>query len=192
MFDIQSDKDYQGNKREKIVSRCRWGKAVSAPSPYSLSKISSGRLCGFRIIRWQKIKKEFMKYFLTTYRLIYGDVDAMKVAYHAHYLRWFEIGRTELIRHLGVPYAEVENLGYMLPVSEAYLKYLQSARYDEEILINTGIHFVRRASMRFDYRILNQESQLLVEGYTVHACIDREGKIVRLPEVLYRVLSKWK
>lgn len=80
----------------------------------------------------------------------------------------------------------------MLPVSEAYLKYIQSARYDEEILINTGIHFVRRASMRFDYRILNQESQLLMEGYTVHACIDQEGKIVRLPEVLYRVLSKWK
>jgi acyl-CoA thioester hydrolase len=115
----------------------------------------------------------------------------MKVAYYANYLRWFEIGRTELIRNLGLPYAEVENLGYLLPVSEAYLKYVKSARYDEVILINTGIHFVRKASMRFDYRILSQENELLVEGYTVHACVDREGKIVRLPDVLYQALDKW-
>jgi acyl-CoA thioester hydrolase len=132
-----------------------------------------------------------MKYFTTTYRVIYGDVDSMKVAYHANYLRWFEIGRTELIRNLGLPYAEVEEMGFLLPVSEAYLKYLKSARYDEVILINTGVHFVKKVSMRFDYRILSQGNELLVEGYTVHGCVDREGKIVRLPEILYQALDKW-
>jgi acyl-CoA thioester hydrolase len=132
-----------------------------------------------------------MKYFTTTYRVIYGDVDSMRVAYHANYLRWFEIGRTELIRNLGLPYAEMEEMGFMLPVSEAYLKYVKSARYDEVILINSGVHFVKKVSIRFDYRILSQGNDLLVEGYTVHGCVDREGKIVRLPEVLYQALDKW-
>ena len=132
-----------------------------------------------------------MKYFTTTYRVIYGDVDSMRVAYYANYLRWFEIGRTELIRNLGLPYAEMEEMGYLLPVSEAYLKYAKSARYDEVILINTGVHYVKKVSIRFDYRILSQGNELLVEGYTVHGCVDREGKIVRLPEVLYQALDKW-
>jgi acyl-CoA thioester hydrolase len=133
-----------------------------------------------------------MKFFQTTYRVIYGDVDSMMVAYYANYLRWFEIGRTELIRHMGLPYAEIEAQGYLLPVSEAYCKYVKSARYDEILLINTGVGFVRKASMRFDYRILNMEKDLLVRGYTVHACVDRQGKLVRLPEALFPLLENWK
>jgi len=132
-----------------------------------------------------------MKFFQTTYRVIYGDVDSMKMAYYANYLRWFEIGRSELIRHLGLPYAEIEARGYRLPVTEAYLKYNKPARYDEIILINSGVGFIRKASMRFDYRILNQENELLVQGYTVHACLDPEGKLVRLPESVITLLEKW-
>ncbi len=133
-----------------------------------------------------------MKFFQTTYRVIYGDVDSMKVAYYANYLRWFEIGRTELIRHMGLPYAEIEGQGYLLPVTEAYCKYVKSARYDEILWINTGLGFVRKASMRFDYRILSAEKDLLVRGYTVHACVDLEGKLVRLPEALFPLLENWK
>jgi len=133
-----------------------------------------------------------MKFFTTTYRVIYGDVDAMKVAYYANYLRWFEIGRTELIRHLGLSYAEIESMGYLLPVSEAYCKYLKSARYDEILLIGTGVGFMRKASLRFDYRITNQENELLGQGYTVHACLDREGKLVRLPGPVFSLLENWK
>jgi acyl-CoA thioester hydrolase len=133
-----------------------------------------------------------VKFFQTTYRVIYGDVDAMQVVYYANYLRWFEIGRTELIRHLGLPYAEIEAKGYLLPVTEAYCKYGKSARYDEIVLINTGVGFIRKASMRFDYRIFNQENALLVQGYTVHACLDREGKLVRLPGPIFTLLENWK
>lgn len=133
-----------------------------------------------------------MKFFQTTYRVIYGDVDSMRVAYYANYLRWFEIGRTELIRNLGLPYAEIEAMGYLLPVTEAYCKYVKSARYDETLSINSGVGFVRKASVRFDYRILNPEKDLLVQGYTVHACLDREGKLVRLPETLTSLLENWK
>ncbi len=132
-----------------------------------------------------------MKFFQTTYRVIYGDVDAMQMAYYANYLRWFEIGRTELIRHLGLPYAGLETLGYRLPVTEAFCKYNKPARYDEVILIDTGVGFLRRASLRFDYRITNQEKDLLVQGYTIHACLDKDGKIVRLPESVFALLKKW-
>ncbi len=132
-----------------------------------------------------------MKFFQTTYRVIYGDVDAMQMAYYANYLRWFEIGRTELIRHLGLPYAGIEDLGYRLPVTEAFCKYNKPARYDEVLLIDTGVGFLRRASLRFDYRITNQEKDLLVQGYTIHACLDKDGKIVRLPETVFTLLKKW-
>jgi len=132
-----------------------------------------------------------MKFFQTTYRVIYGDVDSMKMAYYANYLRWFEIGRSELIRHLGLPYAEIEARGFQLPVTEAYLKYNKPARYDEIILINSGVGFIRKASMRFDYKILNQKNEHLVQGYTVHACLDPEGKLVRLPESVTALLAKW-
>jgi acyl-CoA thioester hydrolase len=133
-----------------------------------------------------------MKYFTTTYRVIYGDVDAMKVAYYGNYMRWFEIGRTELIRHLGLPYAEIEARGYILPVSEAYCKYSRSARYDEILLIATGLGFIRRASMRFDYRITDQENGLIARGFTVHACLDKDGRMVRLPESIVSLLENWR
>jgi acyl-CoA thioester hydrolase len=132
-----------------------------------------------------------MKYFVTTYRVIYGDVDAMRVVYYANYLRWFEIGRTELMRHLGVSYAEVEERGFLLPVTEAYCKYIKSAFYDDMVLINTGIGFIRKASVRFDYRILNQQNDLLVQGYTIHACLDKKKKMVRIPEAIHSLLEKW-
>jgi acyl-CoA thioester hydrolase len=132
-----------------------------------------------------------MKFFTTFYRVIYGDVDAMKVAYYGNYLRWFEIGRTELIRHLGLSYAEIESRGFFLPVTEAYCKYAKSARYDAILSIDTGLGFIRRASMRFEYRIKDKESDLIAEGYTIHACLDRDGRLVRLPESIRALLENW-
>jgi acyl-CoA thioester hydrolase len=137
------------------------------------------------------LKEKTMKFFTATYRVIYGDVDSMKVAYYANYLRWFEIGRSELIRHLGLPYVEMENRGYLLPVTEAYCKYLKSARYDDLIHISTGVGFIRKASIRFDYRIANPEKDLLARGYTVHACLDSQGNITRLPEAVLTLLEDW-
>jgi acyl-CoA thioester hydrolase len=132
-----------------------------------------------------------MKFFQTAYRVIYGDVDAMNMAYYANYLRWFEIGRSELIRHLGLPYAGIETMGFRLPVTEAFCKYNKPARYDEVILIQTGVGFLRRASLRFEYRISNQENDLLAQGHTIHACLDKDGKIVRLPESVFTLIENW-
>lgn len=123
-----------------------------------------------------------MKYFTTTYRVIYGDVDSMKVAYYANYLRWFEIGRTELMREAGVVYNEMEKEGFFLPLTELSCHYLYPARYDDIVLVETRIEYFRRASVKFGYEIWDEKREkMLVEGSTVHAFLNREGKIVRAP-----------
>lgn len=125
---------------------------------------------------------------VTYYRVIYGDCDPMAVAYYANYLKLFEIGRTELLRELGVTYREVEENGFFLPATEAYLKYLKPALYDDLLKIETVIGFVKRASSRFDYAIYREED-VIVRGYTIHACLDSENRIVRFPDFLLDTLK---
>lgn len=119
----------------------------------------------------------------TRYRVIYGDVDQMGVVYYGNYLRLFEWGRTEMIRDRGLAYKEIEDRDVALPVTEAYCHYHKSAMYDDLLVIETSLGFLKRASLRFDYRIFRDEteSEPLVEGYTVHACVNADGRIVRVP-----------
>lgn len=125
---------------------------------------------------------------VTYYRIIYGDCDSMAIVYYANYLKLFEIGRTELLRELGVTYRDVEDSGFFLPTTEAYLKYLKPALYDDLLTIETVIGFVKRASSRFDYTIYRGED-ILVQGYTIHACLDKENRIVRFPDLLLDLLK---
>ena len=122
------------------------------------------------------------------YRVIYGDTDAAGIVYHANYLRYFEIGRTELMRKRGMPYSRIEELGFILPVTECYTRFKASARYDELITIHACMAEVKRVSCRFHYRItrpVEGREQLLVKGFTVHACVDANGKLAPFsPEVL--------
>jgi len=76
---------------------------------------------------------------LTSLRVIYGDRDQMGVAYYANYLRWFEIGRTELLRQIGLAYTAIEKMGLRFPVTEVSCRYLKAARYDDRIIIETGL-----------------------------------------------------
>ena len=125
---------------------------------------------------------------VTYYRVIYGDCDSMAIVYYANYLKLFEIGRTELLREFGVTYRDVEGSGFFLPTTEAYLKYLKPALYDDLLTIETVIGFVKRASSRFDYTIYRGED-ILVQGYTIHACLDKENRIVRFPDFLLDLLK---
>ena len=90
----------------------------------------------------------------TSYRVIYGDTDKMGVVYYANYLRWFERGRSEFLRELGVPYGEIEARGVHFPVVEATCRYARPARYEDLIEIETRLDFVSRASLVFCYRVL--------------------------------------
>jgi acyl-CoA thioester hydrolase len=125
----------------------------------------------------------------TDIRVIYGDTDCGRVVYYATYLRWFEAGRNEWIRARGVTYREVEErFRLMLPVTEAHAAYRAPARYDDLVTVETRVGEVRRASVRFDYRILRGD-ELLVTGHTVHACVDLDGRVRRMPPDLLERLG---
>ena len=126
---------------------------------------------------------------VTTYRVIYGDTDQMGVVYYANYLRWFERGRGELLRACGIPYATIERRGMHFPVAELSCRYFKPAHYDDLIVIETRITSVRRASLTFTYRITREvEAILLASASTKHACVDGQGRIMRIEKDLMKEL----
>jgi acyl-CoA thioester hydrolase len=133
-----------------------------------------------------------MKSFAAEYRVTFSDTDAMGVVYYANYFEWFEIGRTEFFRSLGIPYKELDARGFVTPVVEAYCKFIKPARYDEILLIDTRVSVFKRATIRFEYSVIQKKDGLkLAEGYTVHAFLNKEdGKIVRIPEYIVDALKK--
>ncbi len=119
-------------------------------------------------------------------RVLYGDTDAAGVVYNANYLRYFEIGRTEMMREWVCSYREIEEMGFVLPVTECFSRFKAPAFYDDLLTVETAIDTLKKVSCRFHYRITRQDPdtdrpKLLVKGYTIHASIDRQGKLVPLP-----------
>jgi acyl-CoA thioester hydrolase len=114
-------------------------------------------------------------------RVRYAETDAMRIAYHANYLVWYEMGRNELMRVNGLPYREVEERGYIMPVLEAGSTYIQSALYDDELTVRTTITRQSRASIRLDYEVL-REGKVINRGFTRHCFLTLEGhKLVSIP-----------
>ncbi|RKX62094.1 MAG: acyl-CoA thioesterase [Thermodesulfobacteriota bacterium] len=123
------------------------------------------------------------------YRVIYGDTDCGKVMYYGNYLRLFEIGRTELIRSVGLSYKEIEEKdGIILPVVEAFIKYKAPAKYDDLLTIKTFLKELKPYKVVFEYKIFKNDT-LLTEGYTVHVPINKEGKIIKFPKNIYNILN---
>jgi acyl-CoA thioester hydrolase len=106
----------------------------------------------------------------------------MGVVYYANYLIWFEVARTDLLRHAGWTYREMEQAGFSLPVIEAHCDYRRSARYDDELEIETAGVLLSGVRVRFDYRVLRAaDGHVLATGHTVHASLDPAGRPRRLP-----------
>jgi acyl-CoA thioester hydrolase len=125
----------------------------------------------------------------TDIRVIYGDTDQMGVVYYANYLRYFEAGRNEFIRAKGLRYRDFEEqFRLRLPVVEAQVSYRIPARYDDLLTVETALGEVRRASARFQYRIV-RGGDLVATGHTVHACVDLEGRVQRMPRELLERLA---
>ena len=125
----------------------------------------------------------------TNYRVIYGDTDNMGIAYHANYLRWFEVGRTEMFRSLGLTYKSIEGKGFHMPVSEVYCKFLSPAQYDDVITIETTLDTGMRSGFKFLYRILDEAGEIeIAKGWTTHACLNTDGRVVRPPKFLTRLI----
>lgn len=127
----------------------------------------------------------------STLRVRYAETDAMGIVYHANYLVWFEVGRGDFFRSLGLDNDEWEERGVFLPVSEAYARYLSPAGYGDLIVVRTRLDETRSRSVKLSYVVCDVASQRpLASGWTKHLCVDREGRMRRLPEDLYRALEK--
>lgn len=130
--------------------------------------------------------------FWTEVRVRYGETDQMGVVYHANYLIYIEIGRTEFIRdRLGATYRELEHQGIRLPVVEAALNFRSAASYDELLRVGTQLTQVSGVRLRFDYVVRSEaDDRLLAEGHTVLACVDENGQPQRIPEDLRQKLVR--
>ncbi|WP_461209212.1 acyl-CoA thioesterase [Desulfocurvus sp. DL9XJH121] len=119
------------------------------------------------------------------HRVSYGETDAMKVVYYGEYLHYFERARGLFIREHGMSYATVEERGIYLPIRESHVRHRRPVVYDALILIRTGISDWGRASVKFGYEIWNETRETLhATGWTEHACVNAEGRPVRVPDWL--------
>ena len=120
----------------------------------------------------------------TRVRVRYAETDQMGVVYHANYLVWFEVGRVEFIRQLGMNYKSMEqDENALIAVVDVTARYKAPARYDDELLIRTTLAGVRGSIVRFRYEILRATDELLLcEGETVHVVVGRDMKRREMPE----------
>lgn len=117
-------------------------------------------------------------------RVRYAETDQMGVVYHANYLIWFEVGRVEFIRQLGLDYKSMEHEeGCGIAVVDARLRYRLPARYDDELIVKTRLAAARGAVIRFEYKIVRAtDGVLLCEGETVHVVVGSDMKKRTLPQ----------
>lgn len=129
----------------------------------------------------------------TVIRVRYADTDQMKMVYYAKFFEYFEQGRSDLLREMGLPYPEIEEMGYYLPAVEAHARYLKSARYDDAIRVKTIVREMPQARIRIEYELTNDETKdLLVEGYTIHSFVNASsGRPTRAPERFLEALRNF-
>lgn len=128
----------------------------------------------------------------TKMRVRYGETDQMGVAYYGNYAQYFEVGRVEALRAIGMTYRSMEERGVMLPVSEFCVKYLASAKYDDEITVETTITSVQGARIRFEYQLFNEENKCLAKAHTVLVFVNKETmRPMGAPDDFLRILEKY-
>jgi len=128
----------------------------------------------------------------TQYRILYADTDMMGVVYYGNYGRLYEMGRTEMIREMGLPYIELEKKGIVMPVFSVESKYRNVIKYDELITIETTVKEVPAVRMEFFHKIYNEDGKLAHEARVVLVFMNMEtGRPVRAPELLTNLLENY-
>ncbi|MDY0779181.1 thioesterase family protein [Tenacibaculum sp. IB213877] len=126
----------------------------------------------------------------SSFRVRYAETDQMGVVYHGNYAQFFEIGRTEWLRSMGVTYKYMEKTGIMLPVISLSCKYLKSALYDDVLTVTTYLKKKPAVKIEFDYEITNQHNELICTGNTVLAFINNTtNRPTRCPEYILDKLN---
>lgn len=128
----------------------------------------------------------------TSIRVRYADTDQMKFVYYGKFFEYFEQGRSDLLRGIGLPYSAIEEMGLILPVLEAHAVYKRPGRYDDLLNIITYFRDIPVARVRLDYEVLKEgEPDLIAEGYTIHSFVNAEtGKPTRAPAQFLEVVEK--
>ncbi len=129
----------------------------------------------------------------TEIRVRYADTDQMHFVYNGKYLEYFEVGRTEMLRDIGLPYDVIEKEGFLLPVLEANVKYKLPAFYDDILIIKSLLKKFPDLKVHIDYEIMRKDStDLVAEGFTVHAFMNKQTKkVTRPPEIFVKAVKKF-
>ena len=122
-------------------------------------------------------------------RVRYQETDQMGVVYYANFFVYFEMGRTEYLRNLGLPYSELEKEQVYFPVTEAHCRFRSPAYYDDILVIQTWISEIKHATIEFSYKVLREsDNNIVVEGCTKLACLNASRKPTPMPEKLRKLL----
>ena len=126
------------------------------------------------------------------HRVHFYETDTMSVVHHANYIRWFEIGRVEYLRAIGIDLNDMMADNIVFPITKVEAKFHSSAHFDEELEIETEATALTKAKMEFEYRVIrSSDNKLLVTGYTQNVFTDKTtGKIMRVPEKYYSLMCK--
>ena len=124
----------------------------------------------------------------------YAETDKMGIVYHSNYLIYFEIGRTEFINKCGMSYSQMEEIGIMIPLLESNCRYIQGAKYEDELIVRTWIEELGAAKVKFNYSIVREVDQKeITKGSTLHVFVDNNFKILNLkkkfPEIMINLES---
>lgn len=134
-----------------------------------------------------KIKK--MKSDKIQFRVRYGETDQMGFVYYGNYAQYFEMGRTEWLRKLGVTYKKMEENGVMLPVMNLNINYLKPAKYDDLLTLKTTLIKMPSAKIEFSYEIFNEENDLLTKANTTLVFVNmKTNKPTKAPEYIIEKL----
>jgi len=128
---------------------------------------------------------------VTQVRVRYADTDQMRFVYYGKFFEYFEQGRSDLLRGIGLPYPQIEEMGLHLPVIEAHANYRRAARYDDLLLIMTILREIPVARIRLDYEVFKEgDGQMLADGYTVHSFVNAKlGRPTRAPAQFIEALE---
>jgi acyl-CoA thioester hydrolase len=126
----------------------------------------------------------------TSLRVRYSETDQMGTFYNSRALEWFECGRSELLRAMGLTYAQMEQRGLFLPLVEAHIEYRGRARYDDLLLVTSNLSLAGRARVKMDVQIvLGEREGEVARGWTVHVFTDASGRPVKPPSWFKEFLS---
>jgi acyl-CoA thioester hydrolase len=129
--------------------------------------------------------------FVTEIRVRYADTDQMQFVYNGKYLEYFEVGRTEMLRHYGLSYHFIESKGFQLPLLESYVKYISPAYYDDILHVKAFVKEMPVFKIHIDYLITkNEEKEIVTKGFTKHVFINKiTKKAVRIPDFFIEAIK---